>query len=146
MSKRPFTQTQLKRVVLYTPNDAADFLLSLRKTLTKLGYDADACSTILLACDEAIVNARRHGNSSDPRKGVDVRYRCDAKEFFIRIEDEGAGFDPKRVPDPTLPENLEVSHGRGLLLMRSYMEDVRFEEGGKVVVMSRSREWPKKRT
>lgn len=131
----------LARIVLHTSEETTPFLMALIGTLENLGYDEQACSAIHLACDEAITNAIRHGNCSDPRKCVDVRYRCDLDEFLIRIEDEGAGFDPESVPDPTLAQNLELPHGRGLLLMRSFMEKVQFEEKGTVVVMSLSRAW-----
>src|SRR5262245_35325500 len=76
---------------------------------------------IKLAVEEALVNAVKHGNQMDPGKFVRVSYLVQSGAFEISIRDEGPGFDPSDVPDPTAPENLERPCGRGLLLMRHYM-------------------------
>src|SRR5262245_24134493 len=95
--------------------------------------------SIKLAVEEALVNAMKHGNRMDPGKGVRVAYRVGPQRFDILIADEGAGFDPAGVPDPTAVENLERPSGRGLMLMRHYMNDVVFREGGKAVWMCKVR-------
>src|SRR5579862_8742991 len=73
---------------------------------------------IKLALEEALVNAIKHGNKLDPCKHVKVRYRITPLRADVAIEDEGPGFNPANLPDPTLEENLEATHGRGILLMR----------------------------
>src|SRR5947208_16652329 len=83
---------------------------------------------IKLAVEEALVNAIKHGNQMDQGKRVHVTYHLRADRFEVQIIDEGAGFDPDDVPDPTAPENLERPCGRGLLLMRSYMTEVVYHD------------------
>src|SRR3990172_9794697 len=79
---------------------------------------------IRLAVEEALVNAIKHGNGSDPSKQVRIDYVITPDEVHVRIEDQGPGFDPADVPDPTCPEFLERPCGRGLMLMRYYMSQV----------------------
>lgn len=88
-----------------------------------------------IALREALENAVVHGNHEDPRKAVSVSCRCEPDELSIAIRHEGQGFDINKVPDPTTPENIQSSHGRGIYLMKAFMDDVRFEEGGVVVRM-----------
>ena len=90
---------------------------------------------IRLAVEEALVNAIKHGNGSDPSKKVRIEYEIDPDHVRIRIEDEGPGFDPEEVPDPTDPEYLERPCGRGLMLMRHYMSHVEFSQRGNCVEM-----------
>ncbi len=78
------------------------------------------CLAIWLALEEAILNGLQHGNLGDRTKRVRVRYRLGPDAVLAEVEDEGPGFDPTRVPDPTAPENLEKPSGRGLLLIRHY--------------------------
>jgi serine/threonine-protein kinase RsbW len=90
---------------------------------------------IRLAIEEALVNAIKHGNGSDPTKKVRIEYEITPDEVRIRIEDEGPGFDPGSVPDPTCPEFLERPCGRGLMLMRYYMSEVGYNKRGNRVEM-----------
>ena len=84
-----------------------------------------------LALYEAVHNAVVHGNRRNPDKWVHVRCGCDPVDgVSIVVRDEGAGFDPHRVSDATAPEWLRADHGLGLLIMRSYMDEVWFEKGG----------------
>jgi len=94
---------------------------------------------IKLALEEAMVNAIKHGNQLDRSKKVHVSYRVVPERFDVLITDEGPGFDPEDVPDPTAVENLERPCGRGLMLMKHYMSDVAFQGRGNVVAMSKLR-------
>jgi serine/threonine-protein kinase RsbW len=94
---------------------------------------------IRLALDEAIVNAIKHGNQFDRSKKVHISYKVQPDRFDVSIRDEGPGFDPEDVPDPTAVENLERPCGRGLMLMRYYMSHVYFDGGGNAVSMTRFR-------
>lgn len=95
---------------------------------------------IRLSLEEALINAIKHGNRLDPAKMVHIRYSIDETGFAIEIEDEGPGFDPGTVPDPTLPENLERPSGRGLLLMRAYMTNCVWIDRGNICRMQRVKE------
>ena len=99
-------------------------------------HDHDIFS-IRLALEEALVNAIKHGNQSDPAKKVRISYRLLADRFEVAISDEGTGFNPEDVPDPTAAENLERPCGRGLMLMRHYMSEVRYNDRGNAVTMSK---------
>jgi serine/threonine-protein kinase RsbW len=94
---------------------------------------------IKLALEEALVNALKHGNQWDRAKKVHIAFHVDAERFHIHIADEGPGFDPHDLPDPTAPENLERPCGRGVMLMRSYMTEVSYNERGNFVSMTKLR-------
>ena len=82
---------------------------------------------------EALANAIVHGNHEDPRKHVHVTCRCKPDEVSIAVKDEGQGFDINKIEDPTSPENVGDVYGRGIYLMKAFMDEVRFEQGGAVV-------------
>ncbi|HMF13900.1 MAG TPA: ATP-binding protein [Gemmataceae bacterium] len=86
-----------------------------------------------LALEEALVNAIKHGHRYDPSKRVAVRYCFQADCVLVEVEDQGPGFDPVAVPDPTDPENRERASGRGLFLMRAYASWVRHNRRGNCV-------------
>ena len=91
---------------------------------------------IEIALREALLNAVIHGNREDPHKHVHLTVRCSVdEEIWFAIQDEGAGFDSRCIPDPTAPEFLMSNHGRGIYLMRALMDEVSFEESGTVVHM-----------
>jgi serine/threonine-protein kinase RsbW len=93
--------------------------------------------SIKLALEEALVNAIKHGNQMDRTKKVYISYQIFADRFDVQITDDGSGFDPNEVPDPTAFENLERPCGRGLMLMRHYMTEVVFNQRGNGVLMSK---------
>lgn len=95
---------------------------------------------IRLALEEAIVNAIKHGNQLDSSKRVHIKYHVSQAHFEIHIKDEGPGFNPDDIPDPMAPENLERDCGRGLLLMKHYMTEVKFHPPGNVVSMIKVRQ------
>jgi serine/threonine-protein kinase RsbW len=93
--------------------------------------------SVRLALEEALVNAIKHGNQMDRAKRVFISYRVVGDRLDVRITDEGPGFDPADVPDPTAIENLERPCGRGLMLMKHYMTEVAYNERGNSVDMSK---------
>ncbi len=103
------------------------------------GYSADAQFAIRLALDEALANAICHGNCQDPCKHIRVEWEVSDETVRISICDEGCGFEPRHVPDPTLQENLEKPNGRGIMLMNAYMTRVSFNDPGNCVTMFKSR-------
>lgn len=91
---------------------------------------------IEIALREALTNAVVHGNHGDPDRHVDIRCRCGADGAVdITIRDQGEGFDCRALPDPTAGQNRMSGHGRGVYLMRALMDEVRYEDLGRVVYM-----------
>jgi serine/threonine-protein kinase RsbW len=92
------------------------------------GLDDDSLHWVSVAVRESVVNAIKHGNQHDLAKRVAVEFTQDPSseppELVIRVEDEGEGFDPEEIADPLAPENLLKSSGRGIFLIRSFMDDV----------------------
>lgn len=82
---------------------------------------------------EALANAMLYGNGADADKRVRVEVEIDVVQVQVVVRDEGAGFDPRRVPDPTLPENLDRPGGRGIFLIRELMDEVDYNECGNCV-------------
>jgi serine/threonine-protein kinase RsbW len=97
----------------------------------------DTRVNVPLACDEAITNAILHGNRSRTDKKVSIQIYVSPNRFRIRVRDEGDGFQPEQVSDPTQGEALLRSRGRGVYLMRSIMDSVVFREGGRVVELEK---------
>lgn len=85
---------------------------------------------------EALANAILYGNDGDPEKTVRVEVNVDPHRVEVTVIDQGGGFDPRRVPDPTSPENLEATGGRGLFLIRHLMDEMSFNERGNIVRMA----------
>jgi serine/threonine-protein kinase RsbW len=107
--------------------------------LEQLEYSSRDVFGVRLALEEALVNAIKHGNRMDPEKSV--RVECSISSDFLRvtIEDEGPGFRPEDVPDPTQEENLERPCGRGIMLMRAFMSLVEYQGRGNVLVLEKRR-------
>ena len=91
----------------------------------KAGFDEDNCLKVSMAVREAAINAVLHGNAYDPRKKVTVAFENTGQALVITVTDQGKGLDVNSVPDPTSPENLLKQSGRGIFLMRAFMDEVR---------------------
>lgn len=109
---------------------------------TRLGFGDEAMFGIDMAVREAVTNAVLHGNQQSDEKFVEVVFANSLKELTITVRDEGAGFDPEAVADPTAEQNLLKVSGRGILFMRNFMDAVEWmhhPEGGTVVRMTKRR-------
>jgi serine/threonine-protein kinase RsbW len=91
-----------------------------------LGLDDEKLATLLLAVTEATTNAIIHANKCDKNKLVKVDVEVKNSKLIIKVIDEGKGFDPSQVPDPTRPENILKDSGRGMYLMKMYMDDLKY--------------------
>ena len=91
-----------------------------------LGLSEEQLSVLLLAVTEATTNAIIHANKCNPEKLVKVHAYIEDSKLIIKIKDEGKGFDPSKLPDPTEPENLLKDSGRGVYLMKVYMDEVKY--------------------
>jgi serine/threonine-protein kinase RsbW len=97
------------------------------------GYSEEVCFAIRLAVEEALINAIKHGNRFSPDKRITVLAEVGKDAAAFTIADEGGGFDPGSVPDPTADENIEKPSGRGIMLMRAYMDEVAYNQRGNEV-------------
>lgn len=93
----------------------------------------DIYGNIMVAVTESVNNAIKHGNHGDKSKNVSLSLDFNEKLIKFIIEDEGAGFDHKNLPDPTAPENLDKPEGRGIFLMKHLSDEVNFKDDGKKV-------------
>ncbi len=105
-------------------------------------FDKDDIFAVHLTLEEAFLNAVKHGNKMDPTKKVKIDYSVTSEKVEITITDEGTGFEPESVGDPRFGEGLYEPGGRGLLLMNSYMDIVKYNEDGNSVYMVRYKEKP----
>lgn len=105
-------------------------------------FEQDDIFAIHLTLEEAITNAVKHGNKMDPAKKVTIQYTINSEKIEVSITDEGDGFKPDNVADPRWGEGLLKPGGRGLLLMNSYMDVVKYNERGNSVYMVRYKERP----
>jgi serine/threonine-protein kinase RsbW len=85
---------------------------------------------IYLCVSEAVVNSIKHGNKNDHNKTVSIGITCDVNEINILIEDEGDGFDIKRIEDPTLKSNLRNESGRGIFIIKNMSDKLEYNEKG----------------
>ena len=131
------------RLDFYSTFEMLDVVQAVSEQLGRLaGLDEDALHWVAVAVRESVINAIKHGNGGDEQKQVHVDFTpLDAgapRGIAIRVRDEGPGFDPEDVPDPLAPENLLKNSGRGIFLIRSFMDEValqRASEGGMEVIM-----------
>lgn len=110
------------------------------RVLKRPGVGEDIAFGLDLAVREAVANAVIHGNKHDDAKSVDVTFITSATDLVVLVRDRGAGFEPESVPDPTAPEHILDASGRGILFMRTFMDEVvwlRHPDGGTVVRMTK---------
>jgi serine/threonine-protein kinase RsbW len=109
-----------------------------RSFSAKMGFDEEADFQIEMAVHEAVINAIHHGNKEDPGKKVYIKFLALEDGLEIHVRDEGEGFDPNTLPDPLAKENLLSISGRGIFLVRKFMDEFRVENspgGGTEVIM-----------
>ena len=95
---------------------------------TEAGFDDEEVMKISMAVREAMINAVLHGNAYDTARRVNLSFEQNDQGLIVTITDEGKGFVPEEVPDPLAPENLLKESGRGIFLMRAFMDEVRFRK------------------
>jgi serine/threonine-protein kinase RsbW len=114
--------------VSYTLDSTLETVDSAERTAgqiaTEAGFDEDEVMRISMAVREAAVNAVLHGNAYDPSKKVDLAFERTGDNLVITIRDQGKGMDLSKIPDPLAAENLLKTSGRGIFLIRSFMDDV----------------------
>jgi serine/threonine-protein kinase RsbW len=103
----------------------------------QLGYSDDDIFAIHLSLEEAVVNAVKHGNRADCSKNVTIEYDVTPEKIRISVGDEGGGFDPNGVADPRAGENIYKTGGRGVLLIKSYMDAIEYNQSGNIITMTK---------
>ena len=134
---------QTVRLDFHSTFDMLDFVQVVSDHLGRIaGLDDDSLHWVSVAVRESVINAIKHGNACDERKRVHVEFtpleQSTPRGLAIRVRDEGTGFDPASLPDPLAPENLLKASGRGIFLIRSFMDEVAVRqapEGGMEVLM-----------
>ena len=101
----------------------------------EIGISQDNYGKVLVAVLEAVNNAIVHGNKADLKKTVEINFWVKKKDLNISVTDEGKGFKPAAVPDPTKPENIEAINGRGIFLMSRLADGIAFNKKGNSVTM-----------
>jgi serine/threonine-protein kinase RsbW len=94
----------------------------------RAGFDEDTVPNIVMAVREAAVNAILHGNAYDTAKQITASFETTADALIVRIADQGPGLDPETLPDPLAPENILRGSGRGIFLIRAFMDEVHFRK------------------
>lgn len=128
-----------KELILELPND----IRSIEHAVEYVMVHCSSCCiyarrmnlNFRVGLTEALSNAMLYGNGSDPHKRVRVEVDIRVEELVVSVTDQGMGFDPSAVPDPTLPDNIEKSGGRGIFLMKALMDEVRFNDRGNSVTL-----------
>jgi len=131
------------RLQIHSNFEMLDFVQVVSDRIGQLaGLDEDAVHWIGVAVRESVINAIKHGNRDDERKHVYVEFTPLSNSapagIAIRVRDEGPGFDPETIPDPLAPENVLKASGRGIFIIRTFMDEMRLQrapEGGMEVVM-----------
>ena len=134
---QPYTKTW---TIPSVDTAAAKVLQDILDATEAQGYKREVVFAVRLALDEALVNAVKHGNRNDPDKMVHVEFSIDPDRIVVQIEDQGPGFIPDELPDPTAEENLGRPNGRGVMLMRAYMTTVDFNDRGNRVILTKHRD------
>ncbi len=115
-------------------------LEELLSRLQSEGWDSRQIFGIRLALEEAVVNAIKHGNCLDCQKQVHVICQSTSDKIWIKVSDQGQGFNPQEVPDCTDAQHIDRPNGRGIMLMRNFMSRVEYNKKGNVVEMEKLRD------
>jgi serine/threonine-protein kinase RsbW len=133
---------QIVRLEFTSAFEMLDFVQVVSDHVARgIGLDEDASHWVSVAIRESVINAIKHGNRNDSSKHVFVEFEtatADVPELTIRVRDQGEGFDPETIADPLAPENLLKSSGRGIFLIRNFMDDVQLQrapQGGMEIRM-----------
>ena len=145
LSLSDVTMTNPVKLEIMIPSNTADGLSTQEKLVAlmeQFEYSMRDVFAMRLSLEEGITNAIRHGNKFSTDKSVIVRCDISSEKMRVVIVDEGEGFDPEDVPDPTLEEFIERPCGRGLMLMRAYLNICEYSDGGRCLTMERERNSP----
>ena len=133
------TNSSLLRLSIGSDLEQVDLVgIVIQSTLEQIGVGVDESHWLVMSVREAVINAIKHGNQQDCGKRVLVEVDLEGTDYVVRVEDEGGGFDPDSLPDPTAPENLLRPNGRGIFMMRQFTDSIEYSfpaKRGTVVTM-----------
>lgn len=134
------TQSWIKECSFPSDMSRAHALIDeIMQQVQSMGWNNKEQFAINMALEEGLVNAVQHGNHSDPAKQVHFVCRLADNHLYVRIEDEGEGFDPNAVPDPTDEDHIMVASGRGVLLIRNFVSRANWNDRGNVLEFEKDR-------
>ena len=136
MSSHAQTRMLKELIIKSTPDNIYQVEEFIEEVRDELDFKDDVYGNVMVAITEAVNNSIIHGNKGDSSKNVKIQ--CSTSNpyrLMVAVEDEGDGFDPDTLPDPTAPENLANPGGRGVFLMRNLSDDISFTNDGKRVEM-----------
>lgn len=136
MSEKSLT---IKRELESNPRECVTLIRQMLAGLESFGWTQQDVFGIHMAIEEAVMNAIKHGNKEDSDKKVQVEIEIDVNNFYAKISDQGCGFCMEEVPDPTLEENLEKTSGRGVMLIKNFVDDCKYNEVGNSVELRKSK-------
>ncbi|MGQ9631797.1 MAG: response regulator [bacterium] len=132
-------EPRLELTIPSTTESASGAIFIIMKLISSLYFPKDTLLSLPLVLEEALLNAVIHGNKRDPKKNVYINCNVTSQNLEIVIRDEGEGFNPKEVADPTKSDNILKGTGRGIFIMRSYMDEVSYNEKGNELRMVKRR-------
>ena len=124
-------------VVNSRPSSAVDLCDRILSELKEWNFEQEDVFAIHLALEETFINAAKHGNKMDESKEIKIDYSISSDKVEIVVTDQVEVFDPDKVPDPRCGDNIYKTEGRGLFLIRSYMDEVKFNESGNQIRLVR---------
>jgi serine/threonine-protein kinase RsbW len=124
---------EVAHAVVYTEADIEPVVTVIVDAMNEYGFSLEHCLSMQMVISELCINAVRHGNCGDPSKKVIVIYTISSQKLHVVIQDEGTGYNPAAVPDPTLPENIHKSSGRGLSTAVRYSDECNVIKPGNCV-------------
>jgi len=117
------------------PNNILEVESYLKKLDFDFSFNSDKYADILISLTEAVNNAIIHGNKNDESKMVKIHVMEKKNGIAFCVTDEGVGFNPSRIPDPTCKENIDCCGGRGVYIMKALADNISFDDGGRSVEM-----------
>lgn len=136
----PIDETRFRQIQVASTLEAAKAPeTQILNAAVDCGFGEEDRFAIKLALEEAMTNAVKHGNCNDCSKHIIVRFAVNDRRAVIIVRDEGCGFQPNAVPDPTASDRIARPNGRGIMLIRAYMDEVYFRDNGCEVYMMKRR-------
>lgn len=133
MPSRPQQQSNFSLSLSSMPENVSLVEPFVEKVRAHYPINDEQYFNILVVLTEAVNNSILHGNQADPQKRVNVRLRASHRSFTFVVSDQGIGFDPNEIIDPTTPTQLSIPNGRGVFLMRKLSDNVLFDDNGRRV-------------